>query len=147
MKYAILVGCCIVVGAVAHPASANGLFKWSGSVDTPGYKQAQSSGRNNIIPPNKPLDRPVEPGDSLRPGQAQPYLPTSRDADHPQLNPPPGAYPPGSARPGSIPPPTTINPTGPLPPTPPIVGLPPAAGSPSGPGAGGPSYGGTTYGQ
>ncbi|EEA93893.1 hypothetical protein [Pseudovibrio sp. JE062] len=146
MKYAMFVGCCLAAGMVAQSVSASSLSTRSGSVDYPGFRQVQFSERSNIIPPIKPLDRPVEPGDSLRPGQAQPYLPTDRGADHPSFNPPPGAYPAGSARPGSLPPPLP-GPSGPLPPAPPITGLPPAGGAPAGPGFGGPSYGGPAYGR
>ncbi|QUS55679.1 hypothetical protein [Pseudovibrio brasiliensis] len=146
MKYAMFVGCCLAAGMVAQSVSASSLSTRSGSVDYPGFRQVQFSERSNIIPPIKPLDRPVEPGDSLRPGQAQPYLPTDRGADYPSFNPPPGAYPAGSARPGSLPPPIP-GPSGPLPPAPPITGLPPAGGAPAGPGFGGPSYGGPAYGR
>lgn len=131
MKHTLTIGCCIAAGVLAQSASSNSLSTRSGSVDYPGFRQVQFNERGNIIPPIKPLDRPVEPGDSLRPGQAQPYLPTPRDADHPTFNPPPGAYPPGSARPGSLPPPLP-GPAGPLRSAPPIVGLPGPAGPTSG---------------
>ncbi len=146
MKYAMFVGCCLGAGVVAQTASANGLLTRSGSGDLPGFRKVQFNERSNIIPPIKPLDRPVEPGDSLRPGQAQPYLPVPRGANNPRFNPPPGAYPPGSARAGSLPPPVP-DPTGPLQQAPAITGLPSVANPPAAPGFGRPFHGGPSYGR
>ncbi len=146
MNYTMFVGSCLAIGLAVQSVGAGSLPTRSGSVDYPGLWQVQFDERSNIIPPYKPLDRPVEPGDSLRPGQASPYLPESRDANNPQFNPPPGAYPPGSARPGSLPPPSP-GPSGPLPATPPITGLPPAGSAPAGPTLNSPSYGGPSYGR
>ena len=132
MNYPVITG-FLVVGLLAQSAGAHSLSTRTGSVDVPGFYPVQYEARGDLVPPNKPLDRPVEPGDSLRPGQATPYLPTAPNSNRSTFNPPPGAYPPGSARPGSLPP-RVPGPAGPLPPAPPIVGLPPVGGPSTTPG-------------
>ncbi len=141
MKYAMPAGCCVATGAVSQFVRTSRLSARFVSVDYPGFHQVQFNGCTNIIPPIKPSDRPVEPGESLRPGQAQPYLSTDRDAVHSQFTPPPGAYRAGSGRPGALSPPLP-GPSGPLSAAPPITGLPPAPGSP---GFSGPPNGGFSY--
>lgn len=117
------IACSGLLSVVLLSGAASAYSVRTGSVDRPIVLQAQYDTRYQLTPPLKPLDRPVEPGDSLRPGQVPPTLPLLGDANRPQFNPPPGAYPPGSARPGSLPPPIP-DASGPLPVAPPIGGLP-----------------------